>query len=316
MQLSVIICTHNPRKDYLRRTLDALKVQTLPLEHWELLLIDNASKESLAGQWDLSWHPHARHIREENLGLTPARLAGIRESGANILVFVDDDNVLAANYLQKALDLTVSHPWVGAFGANIIAEFETKPEAGIEPLVPWVGLIEVKDEEWVMGPGASALRCAPIGAGMVIHKRVAVHYAQLVSHDPLRQSLDRKGTSLLCHGDTDMALCSCALGLAVGRFPQLQFTHLIPTRRLNRDYLLRLIESAAFSDTVFHFIWSRQLPSAHPEPAAKCASEKIFQAYKNFRARLRGPIKPSVVEQQQAAWRTGYLKAVKFLHER
>ena len=41
--LSVIICTHNPRLDYLRRTFDALKLQTLDRDQWELLLIDNAS---------------------------------------------------------------------------------------------------------------------------------------------------------------------------------------------------------------------------------------------------------------------------------
>src|ERR1022692_4717847 len=100
MKFSVIICTHNPRPDYLRRTLDALKAQTLPKEQWELLLIDNASKEPLADTWDLSWHPQARHIREEALGLTRARLCGISQSKGELLVFVDDDNVLSADYLE------------------------------------------------------------------------------------------------------------------------------------------------------------------------------------------------------------------------
>ena len=74
--ISVIICTHNPRPDYLRRVLDALKAQTLPKERWELLLIDNASNEPLSGEWDLSWHPHARHIREIQFinGLTAGQL--------------------------------------------------------------------------------------------------------------------------------------------------------------------------------------------------------------------------------------------------
>ena len=36
------------KQDYLRRTLASLQAQTLPLERWELLLIDNASDESLA----------------------------------------------------------------------------------------------------------------------------------------------------------------------------------------------------------------------------------------------------------------------------
>jgi glycosyltransferase involved in cell wall biosynthesis len=77
--LSVIICTHNPRHDYLRPVLDGLGRQTLPLNQWELLLVDNASKENLAERFDLSWHPHAHQIREHELGLTPARLRGIGE---------------------------------------------------------------------------------------------------------------------------------------------------------------------------------------------------------------------------------------------
>jgi hypothetical protein len=71
--LSVVICTHNPHAGNLRRTLNALREQTLPFEKWELLLIDNASAEPLASSWDLSWHPHARHIAEPQLGLSAAR---------------------------------------------------------------------------------------------------------------------------------------------------------------------------------------------------------------------------------------------------
>jgi glycosyltransferase involved in cell wall biosynthesis len=51
--LSVIICTHNPRKDYLERVLKALQEQTLPSESWELLLIDNASDNLLEKKIDL-----------------------------------------------------------------------------------------------------------------------------------------------------------------------------------------------------------------------------------------------------------------------
>ena len=85
--LSVIICTHNSRHDYLRRALDALGRQTLPLNQWELLLVDNTSRENLAERFDLFWHPNAHHVREENLGLTCARLRGIAESSADLLEF-------------------------------------------------------------------------------------------------------------------------------------------------------------------------------------------------------------------------------------
>ena len=95
MQLSVIICCHNPRSDYLERVLEALQAQTLSTNNWELLVVDNASENPVSASHNISWHPNARHVREENLGLTRARLRGIAESKADLLVFVDDDNVLA-----------------------------------------------------------------------------------------------------------------------------------------------------------------------------------------------------------------------------
>src|ERR1700746_4111324 len=100
---SVVICSHNPRPQYLRRVLDALRNQTLPKERWELLLVDNASTDSLATAWDLSWHRLGRHIRERELGIARARLRGIKATQTELIVFVDDDNVLAPDYLSEAI---------------------------------------------------------------------------------------------------------------------------------------------------------------------------------------------------------------------
>ena len=84
--VSVILCTYNPRADYLDRVLVGLRRQTLSFQHWELLLIDNASNESLADRFDIGWHPNGRHVREDELGLTPARLRGISEAVAELLI--------------------------------------------------------------------------------------------------------------------------------------------------------------------------------------------------------------------------------------
>jgi glycosyltransferase involved in cell wall biosynthesis len=92
--LSAIICSPNPRPDYLRRCFDALKDQTFPRDGWELVVVGSRSDESVAARVDLSWHPAPRIVREEKLGLTPARLRGICESRGETLIFVDDDNVL------------------------------------------------------------------------------------------------------------------------------------------------------------------------------------------------------------------------------
>jgi len=307
--LSVIICTHNPREDYLQRVLKALEDQTLSKDHWELLLIDNASKDFLSEKWNLSWHTKARHVREQELGLTTARLRGIRESRGDLLVFVDDDNVLANDYLEQASTLASEKPWVGAFGGNINPEFECKPEESLGKLVDWVGVVRVTEEKWALAPNCSAMNYAPIGAGMVVRRIVAEHYLNLSDAHPLRKNLDRVGTSLLCHGDTDLALCSCDIGLAVGQFPQIQLTHLIPSRRVREEYIFSLIESAAFSDAIFRYIREGQIPCKKPE-FVQCRSEKLFRAYQKFRNNFRGKIQPKTNEEKfDEAWGRGVEKA-------
>src|SRR5881628_1215246 len=102
MDISVIVCTHNPRTEYLRRVLDGLAGQTLPKDRWELLLVDNASARNVADTIDLSWHARAIHVREDTLGLTAARLRGIAETHGALCVFVDDDSVLSPDYLAAA----------------------------------------------------------------------------------------------------------------------------------------------------------------------------------------------------------------------
>src|SRR5262245_7670464 len=78
LPVSVVICTHNPRSDYLQRCLVALDRQTLSKDFWELIIVDNASTPEMAPPKALAWHPRARFVSEPKLGLTPARLCGIR----------------------------------------------------------------------------------------------------------------------------------------------------------------------------------------------------------------------------------------------
>lgn len=122
-----MVCTRNHRRDYLQRVLEALNGQTLAQTNWELLVVDNASDERLADTYDLSWHARAKHIREDNLGLTPARLRGIAEGCGEMLVFVDDDNVIASGYLEAASGIYGRYPHWGVFGSGSLEpEFEAQ----------------------------------------------------------------------------------------------------------------------------------------------------------------------------------------------
>ena len=100
--ISVIIPTHAPHAERLARTLVGLRQQSLPLARWDLVVVDNRSPEPVS--LDLSWHPTARVVREDRLGLTHARLAGGAAVRAPLLVFVDDDNVLGLVFLRRVAD--------------------------------------------------------------------------------------------------------------------------------------------------------------------------------------------------------------------
>ena len=128
MTISVIIPTHNPRPEVLARTLAALQAQDLPLDAWELILVDNASSPSLPGDL-LAWHPRGRVIAAPTLGLTPARFRGIQEADGDLLVWCDDDNLLAPDYLTQAGKTFVAEPRLGAAGGKSIPEYASPPPA-------------------------------------------------------------------------------------------------------------------------------------------------------------------------------------------
>jgi len=260
-EISVILCTHNPREDYLRRTLEALKLQTMPRAQWELLLVDNASAEALAESWDLSWHPHARHAREEKIGLTHARLCGIAAAQGELLVFVDDDNVLRADYLQGAQKISADFPWLGAWSGSCVPEFEIEPPAELRP---WLaGLLIEKLTEPVWAKLRQYTVACPAGAGMVVRRRQALHYRELVLHDPLRQALGHSGNQLSAGEDGDLALCGFELGLGTGRFPALELTHLISARRINLNYLKGIHEGFGYAGVMMKALHQ---PGLSPRP--------------------------------------------------
>jgi glycosyltransferase involved in cell wall biosynthesis len=257
--LSVIICAHNPRFEYFDRVLNALKEQTLSMQQWELLLIDNASIQPLCEKFDLNWHLSAHHIQEEKLGLTQARLRGIQEAQADVLVFVDDDNVLDSDYLSIALQISRDWPILGAWGGQVVPEFEEQPPDWTKSF--WINLAirEFEEDKW-----SNLLHqdeTTPYGAGLCVRKAVADKYAELIRNDTRRSSLGRKGNLLFACEDKDLAFTACDIGLGTGLFSPLKLTHLIPLNRLKEEYLLRLIEGLTYSTLMLESFRGKMPPS-------------------------------------------------------
>jgi glycosyltransferase involved in cell wall biosynthesis len=269
--LSVAICTHNPRADYLAKTLEGLRTQTLPCDKWELLVVDNASSPPL--EPDLSWHSNGRLVREGTPGLTPARTCAIRSTHADLIVFVDDDNVLAPDYLSLCLELDAKWPQLGTWGGQTLGEFESTPPEWTRPYWRWIAVRDFERDFWSNVPHEAA--SLPYGAGMCVRRRVAEAYLEMLAKNPLRQALDRTGSGLLGGGDADLSFTACDMGLGNGIFAALKLTHLISSRRMTEEYLINLVESMTYSKTIlFHF------RGISPAPSSR--SQRLLEWYQNL----------------------------------
>lgn len=261
MLASVIICTHNPKSEFLNRTLQALAKQTLALSQWELIIIDNSSDKPVAENFEVPWHPKCKFICEETLGLTAARIRGIEESRGDLIVFVDDDNCLKENYLKLLMDTMESMPLLGVLGSGRISpEFEREPTV---TELPFLRSLALRDEQRsYFSNDVSYTKAIPFGAGVCIRRLFALQYVHSCTTRPLAFSLDRSGEQLLSGGDIDLALHACREGYLSGILPELEVTHLIPRARLDHDYLVRIAAGHAASSYILSKLWQFE---KHPE---------------------------------------------------
>jgi glycosyltransferase involved in cell wall biosynthesis len=282
--VSLIICSHNPRSDYLGRVLKSLQGQTLPSKQWELLLIDNASSPPLAASWDLSWHPHSRHILEEEPGLVAARQRGMRETRSDLIVFIDDDNVINEDYLSRVLDIKANWPALGAWGSGaIIPEYESAPAAYVKDLLQYLALRETDKAHW-----ANVIPCyqaTPWGAGMCVRSAVAAAYCRLYKDSTILVSGRRSG-SLLSGEDVEIAYVACRLGFGMGIFPELKLTHLIAKERVLPEYLLKLCEGVGTSDALLEHKWFGTFPQSRLRPRILMGIIKNLIVRRDFDRRI------------------------------
>jgi glycosyltransferase involved in cell wall biosynthesis len=257
-EATLVICSHNPRERYFERVLSAVREQSLPKDLWEFVVVDNLSAAPLASKWDLSWHPHSRHIAESELGLSPARRRAIDETSSDLLIFADDDNVLDPAYVARAVEIKHSWPQLGVWGAGVITpEFEVRPMEYLEPLIHYLAIREVVAPRWTnIYP---CFEVAPWGAGLCVRSSVATAYKKHCEQSSI-QITGRQGKSLLSGEDLEIDYLACEMGLGMGIFPELRLTHLIPKERVVEDYLLKIVEAAALANLLLAYKKDGSIP--------------------------------------------------------
>ncbi len=235
LRCSVVVCVYNGASR-LPITLKHLAAQQgMDSAHWEVILVDNASNDdsgaTAAAIWPaLSAVTPLRVMVESRPGLTHARSCGVAAAQGAVIVFVDDDNWLAPDYLHLACAILESRPDVGICGGRVDPAFEAPPP-------PWF-----HDHQNWFAVGRQAPRSGEVdciwGCGMAVRAQLARE--MLLSQDEVLLS-DRIGSSLSSGGDTQLSLRVRLAGWKVWYAEELRLKHWMPATRMQWRYLVRLV---------------------------------------------------------------------------
>ena len=112
---SVVLCTYN-RRNLVLTTLASLRRQTLPYDQFEVIVVDNDSRDGTfaavnayvqAGPLMVSRNSeamwHVRCLTETQNGLYYARNTGLQAARGEIIVFLDDDTIAQSTFLERLL---------------------------------------------------------------------------------------------------------------------------------------------------------------------------------------------------------------------
>jgi len=242
MNISVIIPTYNPDLSNINEALNSLKAQTFDRSNWELIVVDNNSTNGVPDALDLSWHVNSSIIKEPQQGLTHSRICGINHAKGNVIVMVDDDNILAPDYLQIVLTCFNENADLGAAGGIIEGKFNGfTPQGWTKQFWGMLAIRNQGDEAIVSAPLLSNNYpdFAPVGAGMAVRKALLDIYIESISYKGTIIT-DRTGDSLSSGGDNEIIINVLKQGYSIAYFPGLLLQHIIPASRLTVDYLSRL----------------------------------------------------------------------------
>lgn len=111
MKVSIIIPTYKPG-DYIKECLDSIIGQTLLSNEFEIIIVLNGPKDPYYQILEEYIARHDTHsfklIYTDILGVSNARNIGIDNAKGEYITFVDDDDIISAEYLKELL--AVSNP--------------------------------------------------------------------------------------------------------------------------------------------------------------------------------------------------------------
>jgi GT2 family glycosyltransferase len=116
MEASIVIPTYN-RKEALIETLRRIQYLECPRESWEAIVVDDGSNdgtEMAVQDWLASMPLPIRYMKQINGGPAAARNWGAKEARGKVLIFIDNDIIVAPDFVRLHLAAHRENPgcWI------------------------------------------------------------------------------------------------------------------------------------------------------------------------------------------------------------
>jgi glucosyl-dolichyl phosphate glucuronosyltransferase len=129
LKISVAICTYN-REKYLPQLFASIEKQTLALDRFEVVLVNNNSPGNTAELFQDFQRKNptlqTRYCEEAQQGLSFSRNHAIQHANFQLITFLDDDAFIDENYLAVLVDEFENSPATMAIGGKILLHYEDK----------------------------------------------------------------------------------------------------------------------------------------------------------------------------------------------
>lgn len=221
---TVAVCTYN-RAALLRDVLGDLCAQTLPREHYEILVVDNNSTDDTAAVAREFAARGVRRVAEPAQGLSHARNRAWREARGEYVAYCDDDCRIPPGWLEAARTLALAHRPEGMGGPYFACYASPRPAWFKDAYGS-----HDQGPERVLGPGEFL-----DGGNMILQRAV------LEALGGFDGRLGMRGRALGYGEETDLQLRLRAArpGAALRYSPALWVRHLVSPGRMRLGDILR-----------------------------------------------------------------------------
>lgn len=149
MRFSVVIPCFN-KAEVISLTLNSVLQQTY--DNYEILVIDDGSKDDSINVIKSMDHPKVRLIQQENAGVSSARNTGIENAEGDWIAFLDADDWWHPNYLEQLSKAYKANPAAEIISAAFFClpdQAQWKPNAWNTPTEPNIEIINNLYINWL-----------------------------------------------------------------------------------------------------------------------------------------------------------------------